>query len=124
MSKLTAAERDAFTLLYAEGACRDRVDVDFFPSEGWMTAPAKKVCATCPVRVECLEWALAHENHGVWGGTSERERRTIRRRRGYRHASQPETGLMRPPGDHTDSVNVHAMASIADPDYKHLGVAL
>jgi WhiB family redox-sensing transcriptional regulator len=36
----------------------------------------------CPVRRQCLEWALTHdEKHGVWGGKSERERRTMRRDR-------------------------------------------
>jgi hypothetical protein len=43
---------------------------------------AQKVCASCPVRVECLEYALTHRiEHGVWGGASERERRRILRRR-------------------------------------------
>ena len=43
---------------------------------------AKRICAVCPVRIECLEYALeAGEQHGVWGGTSERERRRIRRAR-------------------------------------------
>lgn len=39
---------------------------------------AKKVCGRCPVREECLEFALAtHQVHGVWGGTSEDERRQL-----------------------------------------------
>jgi WhiB family transcriptional regulator, redox-sensing transcriptional regulator len=43
-------------------------------------AAAKAVCRACPVRVECLEWALATgQDSGVWGGTSEEERRTLRR---------------------------------------------
>lgn len=42
---------------------------------------AKHVCAGCAVRVECLTWAL-HDgiDHGVWGGLSEDERRSVRRR--------------------------------------------
>ena len=44
---------------------------------------AKSLCGDCPVRVECLEYALAHRvEYGVWGGASERERRRILRRRG------------------------------------------
>jgi len=36
------------------------------------------VCTGCPVRAQCLEHALAHdERYGVWGGTSERERRRL-----------------------------------------------
>jgi WhiB family redox-sensing transcriptional regulator len=57
------------------------VDPDlFFPVRGASTREAKAVCAGCPVRDECLEWAFAnHERFGIWGGLSERERRRIRR---------------------------------------------
>lgn len=42
---------------------------------------AKKVCLRCDVRSRCLEWALeAGQDHGVWGGLSEDERRALRRR--------------------------------------------
>ena len=45
-------------------------------------AEAKSVCAVCPVRQACLEHALAHrEREGIWGGTTERERRRIVRQR-------------------------------------------
>lgn len=41
---------------------------------------AKRVCARCPVRVECLNWALEHdERFGIWGGLSERERTKLRK---------------------------------------------
>jgi WhiB family redox-sensing transcriptional regulator len=40
---------------------------------------AKAVCKVCPVRRECLQFALAtRQSHGVWGGMSERERRVAR----------------------------------------------
>jgi WhiB family transcriptional regulator, redox-sensing transcriptional regulator len=36
---------------------------------------AKAVCATCPVAIRCLEWALSiREPYGIWGGTSPEER--------------------------------------------------
>lgn len=39
---------------------------------------AKKVCGRCPVRAECLDFALATQQvHGVWGGLSEEERRPL-----------------------------------------------
>ena len=42
---------------------------------------AKKVCRRCEVREECLRWALeAGQDHGVWGGMSEDERRAMKRR--------------------------------------------
>lgn len=52
----------------------------FFPEQGQPTEAAKAVCATCPVREECLAYALRTvQRHGIWGGTSERERRQMRR---------------------------------------------
>ncbi len=66
----------------ADAACRT-IDTDlFFPASEAEAAPALAICATCPVRQECLEWALATRQHdGVWGGTTDSERRRIRRRR-------------------------------------------
>lgn len=41
-------------------------------------AAAKRICGICPVRAECLEWALETGQYtGVWGGLSERERREL-----------------------------------------------
>jgi WhiB family redox-sensing transcriptional regulator len=43
---------------------------------------ARKICAQCNVSAQCLEYALANQvEHGVWGGTSERERRRLQRTR-------------------------------------------
>jgi WhiB family transcriptional regulator, redox-sensing transcriptional regulator len=65
-------------------ACRG-IDVEiFYPAtdEDDDAEPAKAVCAECPVRQTCLEHALAHrEREGIWGGTTERERRRILRQR-------------------------------------------
>jgi WhiB family transcriptional regulator, redox-sensing transcriptional regulator len=56
--------------------------VDFFPARGESVRDAKEVCASCGVRRECLDFALRMKvAHGVWGGLSERERRTLRRER-------------------------------------------
>lgn len=52
----------------------------FFPEKGGSTREAKRLCAECDVRAECLEYALDNdERFGVWGGLSERERRKLRR---------------------------------------------
>lgn len=64
------------------GPCR-RPEVPtwlFFPGRGdnETTERAKAVCATCPVTAECLDAALANDEPGIWGGTSERERRQMR----------------------------------------------
>ena len=69
---------------HARAACRDS-DVDFFPTRGDNEGveACRATCAACPVRVDCLEYALAATPImiGIWGGTSEKERRKIRRQR-------------------------------------------
>lgn len=68
-------------------ACRKEDPELFFPiayTQGWKTKTkqAKAVCAGCPVRTTCLEWALETGQHsGVWGGMSAGERRGLRRPR-------------------------------------------
>ncbi|MER6750346.1 WhiB family transcriptional regulator [Streptomyces fungicidicus] len=52
------------------------------------TEQAKAVCRRCPVREQCLEWALdTGQSVGVWGGTSETERRALKRRIAARRSS-------------------------------------
>lgn len=66
----------------AQGACRAYPPNTFFPSDGVGVDRARKICATCTVTEQCLEYALTnHIDHGVWGGCSERERRRIAKRR-------------------------------------------
>lgn len=62
--------------------CRSLTPSEFFPSDGVGVEVAKRVCAECAVKSECLDYALTHRiDHGVWGGCSERERRRILRSR-------------------------------------------
>jgi WhiB family transcriptional regulator, redox-sensing transcriptional regulator len=63
-------------------ACRG-ADLDlFFPGPGESAEPARRVCAGCPVREPCLDYALRHGiTHGIWGGLAERDRRVLRSRR-------------------------------------------
>jgi len=63
-------------------ACRG-VDPDiFYPVSDEEAEESKAICAECPVRQPCLEYALANrERDGVWGGATERERRRIIRQR-------------------------------------------
>lgn len=66
----------------ASGLCAETDPEAFFPEKGGSTRPAKKVCASCPVMAECLEYALrTDQRFGIWGGKSERERRKIRDQR-------------------------------------------
>lgn len=72
---------DQTSTFFDRGACAGLDPELFHPGRGESTGPAKTVCRSCGVRVDCLEWALANrEVHGIWGGTSERERRRVRRR--------------------------------------------
>ena len=66
---------------YVDAACRGTDPDLWFPPRGGDTAAAKAVCAGCSVKVECLDFALGRspaEKWGIWGGTSERERRRLR----------------------------------------------
>jgi WhiB family redox-sensing transcriptional regulator len=66
----------------SEGRCRELPRGTFFPSDGVGVDVARKICAGCPVKSPCLEYALYYRiEHGVWGGASERERRRIIGRR-------------------------------------------
>ena len=48
----------------------------FFPERGESAEPARQVCAVCPVRQPCLDYAITNRiTHGIWGGLTERERR-------------------------------------------------
>jgi hypothetical protein len=65
-------------------ACRDFPSYIFYPDErstpGIVLDPAfvdtsyKEICARCPVKHICLEFALLHDMQGVWGGMTEGER--------------------------------------------------
>ena len=60
--------------------CRQHDPEVFFPEKGGSSREAKRICADCPVRIECLNYALRRdERYGVWGGMSERERRRLKR---------------------------------------------
>lgn len=61
------------------------------PSDGAGVTAAKAVCATCPVRAECLAWALdTRDPHGVTGGLTPEERWLLRRRN-ERHQAGDDT---------------------------------
>jgi WhiB family redox-sensing transcriptional regulator len=68
----------------AAAACRDAPTTDpWFPGPGRnATAAARAICETCPVRIECLSYAVGWKiNFGIWGGRDVEERKKIRRRR-------------------------------------------
>lgn len=57
-------------------ACGGTSGAAHFPEKGESNKLAKEICADCPVTELCLDWAMTHhEDFGVWGGLSARERR-------------------------------------------------
>jgi len=76
----------------ADAACRDEDPELFFPvSEtgpgARQVAAAKAVCARCPVRERCLGYAVSNAlDHGIFGGLTNGERRSLARRGGQRVA--------------------------------------
>ncbi len=79
---LAGQDTDETELTWQERALCAQTDPEaFFPEKGGSTREAKKVCVSCEVRAECLEYALENdERFGIWGGLSERERRKLKRR--------------------------------------------
>jgi WhiB family redox-sensing transcriptional regulator len=69
-----------------EAACRDAEDPDVFHSSNAMESRnIRKVCATCPVRQECLDYALRTEQRfGTYGGTTGTERSRMLGKRVHR----------------------------------------
>ncbi|WP_114855579.1 WhiB family transcriptional regulator [Brachybacterium sp. YJGR34] len=79
---LVGQDSEDAELTWQERALCAQTDPEaFFPEKGGSTREAKKVCVSCEVRAECLEYALENdERFGIWGGLSERERRKLKRR--------------------------------------------
>lgn len=72
---------------YQDAACQNADPDIFIPSKGEPAAPAIAVCETCPVRVECLDYAISFESKsavyvGIWGGHTPKERRRLARMAG------------------------------------------
>lgn len=67
----------------AEGLCA-KSDPDLFFAVGAIEhKQAKRICRSCPVREQCLTYAMdSPVDHGIWGGLTERERRRWRRQAG------------------------------------------
>jgi WhiB family transcriptional regulator, redox-sensing transcriptional regulator len=64
-----------------QARCRG-VDPDqFFVRGAAQARPAIRLCEGCPVQAPCLEYAVANDiDFGVWGGLTERQRRSLQRR--------------------------------------------
>lgn len=67
----------------SQAKCRvlvpEQSDQLFFIKRGQSVKPAEDYCSRCPVRKECLNYALLYNELGIWAGTSESERREMRK---------------------------------------------
>jgi WhiB family transcriptional regulator, redox-sensing transcriptional regulator len=62
----------------SRAACRGSDLSLFFPDRGESAGPARRICAGCPVRQPCLDYAISYgEVHGIWGGLTTRDRRAL-----------------------------------------------
>ena len=67
----------------AYAACRETDPDLFFPAEDADPTEALKICAGCAVRDDCLDYGfMTKARYGIWGGTTERERKRLLRRTG------------------------------------------
>lgn len=72
----------------AEGAACKGLDTElFFPDKEVFEPDEERLfaslCIECPVMLMCLEWGIAHERSGIWGGTTPYRRHLERKRRGW-----------------------------------------
>lgn len=65
----------------SSGLCAETDPEEFYPERGGSTARAKQLCASCPVQLACLTYALDNnEQWGVWGGMSVKDRAKLLRK--------------------------------------------
>jgi WhiB family transcriptional regulator, redox-sensing transcriptional regulator len=74
------------------GHCVGKDTSLFFPTDSYNRSQvmrAKDLCAVCLVQAQCMDYALRHDEVGIWGGTTERERKKIKNRYVRRKALEP-----------------------------------
>ena len=79
MQQGSSSDNDEVYLWQDEAKCIGIDSEIFFPDRDSRDVSYKKCCFDCPVRAECLEYALVYDQYGIWGGTTEKERRRIPR---------------------------------------------
>ncbi len=62
--------------LFSAPACAGDTTFDWTPTPEptFLPAPQRALCMGCPDRQRCLEWAIANDAHGIWGGTTRHQR--------------------------------------------------
>lgn len=99
MNMATADGRGAnVELAWQEFAlCADTPLDWWYPTRGEkLSEEAKALCDACPAWKACRDWALHHERFGIWAGTSERQRRILRRQSGIRFVELDVADVLAP----------------------------
>ena len=74
-ARMVAQARPAW---HADGACLEHPELDWFAGRAVDQAEPAAVCRRCLVRDECLTFAVDNREQGVWGATTDAERRLMR----------------------------------------------
>ncbi|MCU1395639.1 MAG: WhiB family regulatory protein [Ilumatobacteraceae bacterium] len=114
----TLAPSSAPSLAWSRSAICETADPDlFFPQPGTDTTYARSMCKACPVRRQCLDYALeTKQKFGIWGGMTESQRRRLRREDATaNHPARP--AHLRPTGTASPD------AGITEPDPTPVGIA-
>jgi WhiB family redox-sensing transcriptional regulator len=78
--KLELLDRDLGTpAFFSDANCKDADPTLFFAESNSKIAQAKEVCASCPIQQMCLDWAMQNAEDGVYGSTTPRERKKLRK---------------------------------------------
>lgn len=115
---MTAVNEIANEVAWIErGNCVGQDTALFFPTRGASQKDAKALCATCPVKVECLEYAMVNTiRDGVWGGLSERARRRLRKERADARVEEGGSRRGKAPSEHGAAIR----ALLADGEWHSL----
>ena len=82
--------------IWSQAACQGIDTEVFYPVQELFSREEERMfermCSDCPIMMACLEWGLAHERYGVWGGTTPPMRQKIRRKIGW-GLTEPKHGV-------------------------------
>lgn len=65
---------------YREGLCKNYPTKMWYQYDAAKDRAAKRICGQCPVQSECLQFALEHDETGVWGGLNDLDRKRLIRK--------------------------------------------
>jgi WhiB family redox-sensing transcriptional regulator len=111
----------------AQGACVGKPQRWFYPemhAGPGLSNKAKELCAACPVRQQCLDYAIANaEQHGIWGGMATRERQREAVRRGQTRGPLIDIELSAKIHDHVEHLRRYGHPDWIAATAHHFGIS-